>query len=161
MTRAGITHRDMAPVYFSPDPYHEVFEERLDMHRYAAYATPAGGMVFDATGDRLVLRDIVPAAKMPAWRTRIRGVLLQKVGGDVGTTEEEVICALAKCGDTSAKSCQLMFSHPEVSHGLTDTGIPQVNLDQLNPRNMLRPTFFSAKMVGTLSGTFVSDRPHN
>ena len=30
----------------------------------------------------------------------------------------------------------LLFSHPEVKHGLTYDGIPQVNLDQLNPRLM-------------------------
>ena len=98
---------------------------------------------------------------MPAWRTRIRGAWLQKVGNNVVTTEEEVIRALAKCGGTSANSCQLTFSYPEVSHGLTNTGIPQVNLDQLNPRGILRPMFCSATMVETSNGTFVPDCPHN
>ena len=31
---AGIMCRDVTPVYFSQDSYHEAFEERLDMRRY-------------------------------------------------------------------------------------------------------------------------------
>ena len=31
ITRSGISSRDVSPVYFSPDPYHSSFEERLDM----------------------------------------------------------------------------------------------------------------------------------
>ena len=134
------------------------------MRRYTAYAKPAGGMVFETADDRLILRDIVPrspAAKIPAWRTRIRGAWLRKIGDVKVTSEMDVIRALKGCSATDADNCQLTFSHPEVSHGLTDAGIPQVNLDQLNPRHMLRPTFCSATMVGSLNGTFVPDRPHN
>ena len=121
-------------------------------------------MVFDEGDGRLVLRSIVPrspAAKIPAWRTRIRGAWLRKVGPDVVTTVPEVVQALEKCRDAGASKCRLTFSHPEVSHGLTSSGIPQVNLDQMNPRGMLRPNFCSATMIGTASGVFVPDRPHN
>ena len=55
MAKDGITKKDMAPGYFSPDPYHQAFEERLDMWRYGAYNKPAGGMVFAITDDRLTL----------------------------------------------------------------------------------------------------------
>ena len=37
ITAAGITLRDVSPVYFSPDSYHSAFEERLDIRRYHAY----------------------------------------------------------------------------------------------------------------------------
>ena len=40
---AEITCRDVTPVYFPRDPYHEAFEERLDMRRYRAYSKRAGG----------------------------------------------------------------------------------------------------------------------
>ena len=40
----------------------------------------------------------------------------------------------------------LMFSYPEVSHGLTYEGIPQVNLDMMNPHRMIDTKFFSATM---------------
>ena len=37
MEKAGVTIRDMAPVYFSTDPYHEALQERLDIRQYNAY----------------------------------------------------------------------------------------------------------------------------
>ena len=72
-----------------------------------------------------------------------------------------MIRALERYSSTHANSCQLTFSHPVVLHGLIDAGIPQVNLDQLNLRGMLRPTFCSATLVGASSGAFVPDCPHN
>ena len=36
--------------------------------------------------------------------------------------------------------CILTFSHPEIQHGLTNDGIPQINIGQLNPKNLL-PSF--------------------
>lgn len=55
--------------------------------------------------------------------------------------------------------CTLVFSHPEMSWGLTDSGIPQVNLDQMNPRRMMSPSFYSAMMVGVIGGClFLIDR---
>ena len=63
---AGITCRDVTPVYISCDPYHEVFEERLDTRKYRAYNKCAGGMVFDMAGERLALTHVVPS--LPAAR---------------------------------------------------------------------------------------------
>ena len=82
MANDGITEKDMVPVYFSLNPYHHAFEERLDMRWYGAYNKPAGGMVFAITDDRLTLRDMLPSlptAKIPAWWTRIHGAWLHKV----------------------------------------------------------------------------------
>ena len=44
------------------------------------------------------------------------------------------------CNEKTANAT-LVFSHPEVEHGITNEGIPQVNLDQLNPRQMMDPTY--------------------
>ena len=73
---AGITYRDVTPVYFSRDPYHKAFNEKLDMRKYRAYDKRAGGMVFNTAGERLTITHVVPsspAARIRAWRTRIRG----------------------------------------------------------------------------------------
>ncbi len=35
-----------------------------------------------------------------------------------------------------APSCTLIFSHPEIRHGLANDGIPQVNIDQFNPKTL-------------------------
>ena len=72
VAKVGITIHNLAPVYFSLDPYNEAFQERIDIRRYGAYEKKAGGMRFDTKDNRLVLRDVVPSlsvAKIPAWRS--------------------------------------------------------------------------------------------
>ena len=57
------------------DPYSAKFEETLDMRRFEAYRKLLGRIEFDKKGGRLILTKIKPgssAAKIPAWRTRIR-----------------------------------------------------------------------------------------
>ena len=50
---------------------------------------------------------------------------------------------------------KLLFSHPEVEHGITHDGIPQVNLNQLNPRHMMDDTYvptplpYNSGQIGT------------
>ena len=46
---------------------------------------------------------------------------------------------IAQLATTSAPSCSLLFSYPELKHGLTNDGIPQVNLDQINNQLLLCP----------------------
>ena len=62
ITTTGITFRDVSTVYFSPDPYHSTFEERLDIWQYHAYGKEMGGMLFSTKDGRLTLRDIVPSS---------------------------------------------------------------------------------------------------
>ena len=100
--------------------------------------------MFETTGERRTLTHIVPsspAARIRAWRTRIRGAWLQKVGETHVAAETDVIEALEKSVVDDCKECILTCLHPEVSHGLTYDGIPQVNLDQMNPRQMMDPSF--------------------
>ena len=115
MAKDGITEKDMAPVYFSSDPCHQAFEDRLDIRRYGAYDKPSGGMVFAVADNRLILRDILPsspAAKIPAWRTCIHGAWLRKVGENMVTTEKEVVIALTVLSVNGAAHCDLVFLHP-------------------------------------------------
>ena len=77
-------------------------------------------------------------------------------------TEVDVIDALEKTVGDGANECMLTFLHPEVSHGLTCDGIPQVNLDQMNPRQMMDPSFCTLAMKAQKErGEFIPDRPHN
>ena len=74
----------------------------------------------------------------------------------------DVVDALEKVAKDGVKECILTFSHPEVSHGLTCDGVPQVNLDQMNPRRMMDPSFCTVAMEAQRErGEFVPDRPHN
>ena len=135
------------------------------MRKYRAYSKRAGGMVFDTTGERLTLTHVVPSLPAPrirAWRTRIHGAWLRKIGDTRVDTEADVIEALEKVVEEGANECMLTFLHPEVSHGLTCDGIPQVNLDQMNPRQMMDPSFCTLAMEAQKErGEFIPDRPHN
>ena len=55
------------------------------------------------------------------------------------------ICFRESCGGR-LQGMHSHFLHPEVSHGLTCDGIPQVNLDQLNPHQMIDPSFCTLAM---------------
>jgi hypothetical protein len=43
---------------------------------------------------------------------------------------------LNECSTLPSQSCILPFSHPEIPHGLSNDGTPQVTIDQLNPCNL-------------------------
>ncbi|KAL9185818.1 hypothetical protein ACHAXT_003595 [Thalassiosira profunda] len=135
-----ITRRDTAQIYVSPHAYHNSFDIDLPLRRYKRHDATAG-MRFDLINGRLILSHIeksTVAAKIPRWRSRLRGAWLRKIGDVVVTTIDDVRTALAQLATANATSCWLTFSHPEIAHGLTNDGIPQVNVDQLNPRHLFR-----------------------
>ncbi len=130
-------------VYFSPNPYHAAFEETLDLRWLDTDHIPTGGMNLVPIDDRLFLDSIsrsTPAARIPRWRSRIKHAWLIKVNDTPVFSTADVTAAITALIHAKAKSCQLLFSHPEIKHGLTNDGIPQVNLDQLNNRALLRPS---------------------
>ena len=134
-----ISRRDLEQVYFSPHPYEAAFEDTLNLRRLCTDRHPTAGMDLQVINGCLIvegMRPSSPAAKIPRWRSRIRNAWLRQVGDTVVSTEEDVTRALNALLHTGVRTCQLIFSHPAVKHGLTNDGIPQVNLDQLNPRRM-------------------------
>ncbi len=128
--------RDVAQFFMSPSAYDEAFEEYIDMKRFYPTNLPAGGMHFRTIGDRLILDSIAKGsscAKLKDWQSCLKGAWLIWVDGmDVHTVADDNE-ALNACLASRSFTCTLLFSHPEVHHGLTNEGIPQVMLDQLNP----------------------------
>ena len=57
-----------------------------------------------------------------------------EVNGVKVSTIDEVSTVLRTAVEDGKRTCTLLFSQPEIKHGLTNEGIPQVNIDQLNPR---------------------------
>ena len=125
--------------------------------------------MFEEVNGRLILKDIVaslPAARVPVWRTRIRGAWLRKIGDTQVKLSNEVETTFKRIHQGGSDKGMLTFSHPEVSHGLTYEGIPHVNLDMMNPRRMMDIKFCSVTMgnphnCAPSDGKFVPDRPHN
>ena len=74
-----------------------------------------------------------PGARIVQWRSRIKNTWLISVNGVEVSTVTDLQPVLADLVARGLKSCTLLFSHPEIRHGLTNKGIPQVNLDQVNP----------------------------
>ena len=139
-TSYGVTARDTWSVYFSPCPYADAFEEELPLRHFDTYKMPSAGFKFRVVNTRLILDHIVkgsPAAKIPRWRSRLKGAWLTKVGDITVQSITDFQSALAHYSTEGAPHVTLLFAQPEIRDGLTDKGIPQVNLDQLNPRRLL------------------------
>jgi hypothetical protein len=135
---------DVEQVYFSPLAYANAFEEILDMTRYYATKFPVGGLRFPTIDNRLILDHTspeTPCTKIRNWRSRLKHAWLISIDGTPVDTVEDVNSALHSAFVAGRPTCVLLFSHPEIRHGLTNEGIPQVLLDQLNPR-LLFDSFF-------------------
>ena len=86
---------------------------------------------------RLYLQHIqqsTPAAKIRAWRSRIRGAWIIKVNDTPVTTEDELRQVLTGLAKDKSPMCTLLIAHSEIRDGLVESGIPQINTDQLNHR---------------------------
>ena len=135
----GINHRDLRQVYFSPSPYNAAFEESLSKRWFAQSALqrhPHGGMSFHVVNGRLILTSIeesTPFAMLPQWRSRLRGAWLIRIHDKDVSSEDQVAQALQDAVSSDCVDILLLFSHPEIRHGLTSDGIPQITMDMMNP----------------------------
>ncbi len=72
----GVTSRDMAMIYMSPDPYFDAFEETLNVQHVNLKKHATAGLELYELSGRVFLQSMTPgaaAAKIPDWRSRIRG----------------------------------------------------------------------------------------
>ena len=87
---------------------------------------------------KVFLKDIAPStpcARIHNWPSRIRGAWLIEVDDTIVSTVDEVAAALAA---VTSSETSLLFAHSEIRHGLSNAGIPLVNMDQLNNRHQLK-----------------------
>ena len=144
-TDFGIGNSDMHMVYMSPDPYHDSFEQPLDLRKFSPSSHPTAGMDLYERDGRVHLKRMLPgapAAKIPDWRTRLRGAWLIKVGDSTVSSIDDVQRAIHELVTSNVPSTVLLFSHPEVRPNLSHDGLPIVSAapfslathDQLNFR---------------------------
>jgi hypothetical protein len=79
----NITRQDMALIYMSPDPYHEAFEEIMDIRHFDFNHHHTAGLCLAHTDGRLIhggMAPSTPAAKIPRWRSHLKGAWLIKIG---------------------------------------------------------------------------------
>jgi hypothetical protein len=114
-------------IYLSPNPYFEFFEEVIDITRHDFNKHWTAGLCLTTSGNCLFLGGISPsmsAAKIPCWRTCIKGAWLIKVGQSVVTTIKEAQDAFARKANSGAQTVTLLFSHPEIRPNISHDGLP-------------------------------------
>jgi hypothetical protein len=124
----------MAQVYISPSPYNDAFKEVLDLRKFNIDKHRAAGMSFIWQDSRLILGAMVPStpgARVPRWRTRIKGAWLISVDNTPVLSVTDVQDVFRRLYADGATSCTLLFSHPDISHGLSQQGVPLLRRDQL------------------------------
>ncbi len=139
VTKFGITLQNMEQVFFSWTAYNDAFEEYLDMKHFYPTSHPASGMHFFTEGDCLILQHMAKGllcTKIRNWRSRLKGAWLISLNDRPVLSVKDINEIFEECLTSGSPQCTLLFSHPDVRHGLTNEGIPQISLDQLNPRMM-------------------------
>eukprot|EP00956_Cyclotella_meneghiniana_P004202 scaffold5163_cov49-Cyclotella_meneghiniana.AAC.3 len=128
-------------VYLSPSPFHEAFQEKLDLRQWNPKNDhKAAGLSLIKDGDRLILGNIIkstPAARIDKWRSRCRGAWLMEIDGTPVTNQSQVHDILQRANEQGKRECPILLAHPEIKAGLTSMGIPQLHIDQMNPKYIL------------------------
>ena len=105
-----------AQIYLSPSPYFDAFEEKMNIRHWTALDHKHAGLNLLQRDDRLIVASILPstpAAKIPRWRTRIRGAWLLEVDGKKVHTKVDVFEALVSMREEGRQECKLMLAHPK------------------------------------------------
>jgi hypothetical protein len=137
MLRDDISRKDLMMVYLSPHPFRDSFEEEFRLRLYNHQKHPTAGLICSMHNGRLYLQDILPgtpAAKIRAWRSRLKGAWLIKVDDEEVCTTDQISTIMKRLADRKATTCRLLLAHSDLKHGQIETGIPQINADQLNQR---------------------------
>jgi hypothetical protein len=138
-----IGKKDLEMVYLSPSSYNDAFADDLDLRRYDHQASPTAGLECIVRDGKLILTGMTPStpgAKIRAWRSRLRGARLIAINSTPVATVDDVINVLLSLATAGSRKCQLLLAHSALRDGLVETGIPQINVDQLNNRFSLRDT---------------------
>jgi hypothetical protein len=117
----------MEVIDMSSNPYHESFDELLDLRRFDLTCYPTADLLFVKCDGKFFLAHMVPGthgANILHWHTRIRGAWLIKVGTHLVQSINDVCKALTSIQITGGTHVPLLFPHsklcPNISrHGLS------------------------------------------
>ena len=140
-----ITQKDIAPIYMSPCPYFDSFEEEIDLRKFDISKHRTAGLCLTQVNGRLILGAMAastPGAKIPRWRTRLKGAWLIQIGGTPVHSIAEAQKEFLRLSLEASRTVTLLFSHPEIRPAMTHDGLPIVSSapfhqqvhDQMNQR---------------------------
>ena len=132
-------------IYMSPDPYFDAFEQPLDLRKFDFTKHATAGLSLYESDGRIYLAAMspgTPAAKIPDWRTRVRGAWLIQIGDSVISSIADATLAFQLLAQNNSPSTVLLFAHPEIRPNLSHDGLPIVSSapftqqihDQMNNR---------------------------
>jgi hypothetical protein len=83
-----------------------------------------------------------PSARIPRWRTQLRGAWLIAIDGTNISTLTDAQSIFRCLSNANSRGCTLLFSHPEITPDISLSGLPimskndfsQLTHDQLNNR---------------------------
>ncbi len=138
------TH-DMAMVYLSPDPYFEAFEEVIDLRKFDLTQHRTAGLCLAHSDNRLFLGCMTPGtpgAKIPRWRSCLKGAWLIKVGDKLVSSIADAQNAFTTAIDLGSLFVKLIFTHPKIRQDISHDSLPIVSSapfsqqvhDQMNKR---------------------------
>jgi len=134
----------MDMVYMSPSPHHDAFDEVMDIRKCDFSKHPTAGMsLIEQNGRRLILAHMTPStpgAKVPRWRTWLRGAWLIKIAGTSVTMIDDARNVFESLSNSGATLAHLLFAHPDVRPDISCRGLPIISSEpfathaQLNDR---------------------------
>jgi hypothetical protein len=119
----------MSTFYMSPDPYFDAFNKSIDVRKYNLSKHCTAGLCLTQSDDRLFLGGMSPStlgAKIPSWRTQLKGAWLIKVGDTIVNSIKDAQTAFAQESTSNPGNVILLFSHPEVRPDISYDGLPIV-----------------------------------
>ncbi len=115
----------------SPDLYFEAFEECIDLRRFNLAMHRTAGLCLAAHNGRLFLgamKPSTPGAKIPCWRSCIKGAWLIKIDDVLVSTIDEAQATLEAASTKGVPMIWLLFLHPEFRQDVSHAGLPIVSL---------------------------------
>ncbi len=134
----NITPYTLHQVYFSPHWYGHASEESFAFLGSPTTIHPTAGLELIEHNCRVLIDTITagnPCAKLPRWRTRLRGGSLIQINDSTIASIANAISVFSHIPHQLRGTCRLLISTHELRDGLTAEGIPQIGLDQLNPHH--------------------------
>jgi hypothetical protein len=125
-----IGKEDLAVLYMSPTLYHNAFEQTIDIRKVDLKQHPTAGLELFEKDKRFHLARIskgTPAAKIPEWRSRIRGAWLIQLNGQVVNTITDVVEVFEHLVLSECTSVTMLFAHPEIRPSLSQEGVPIIS----------------------------------
>jgi hypothetical protein len=125
-----ITKHGIAPIYILPCPFFDACKEVIELCKFNLSKHKMASLCLAHMVGQLFIGGIAPStpgAKIPHWRTQIKGAWLIKVGDDTVSTINNAQKAFQCLLDIGTPLAVLLFSHPKIRPDMTHDGLPIVS----------------------------------